>query len=155
MTLSTLLPLSIGLAVLMMGSATAHHSFAGEFDGSSALTLHGAVTRVELINPHSYIYLETRTAQGGVERWALEGPSLLAIKRRGWDRTLVKAGDELGVCGYAARRDAPSNRNPPLTGDARRLSAAVLIMPDGEKRLWENYGQGKCELDVRPVISSK
>jgi hypothetical protein len=27
------------------------------------------------------------------------------------------------------------------------LSAAVLILPGGEERLWENYRQGKCGLD--------
>ena len=140
-------PLSLGLTMLMMtGSATAHHSFAGVFDGSRALHLEGMVASVELTNPHSYIYLHVRTAEDGVERWALEGPSVLSLRRRGWEQ-LVKAGETLAVCGYAARHDVTTGGTQPVTGTSRRLSAAVLTLPSGEKRLWENYRQGKCVLD--------
>ena len=149
MKLRVLLPLSLGLTILTMtASPTAHHSFAGEFDASHALHLHGVVASVEMMNPHSYIYLEVRTAENGIERWALEGPSAFSIRRRGLDPQVVKSGDALGVCGYAARRDVTVDRTTPVTGTgARRLSAAVLTLPSGEMRLWENYRQGKCVLD--------
>lgn len=152
MTLRSIVPLSMALTVLTIGSAVAHHSFAGEFDGSVALRMEGVVTRVEVANPHSHIYIDVRSKDGAVERWALEGPGAFVLKRRGWDRDLPWVGERLGVCGYAARHDAPSNKTSPPHGGARRLSAAVLTMRDGEKRLWENYRQGKCELDVETVF---
>ena len=135
MNLRMMLRLSLGVMVLMMTAvATAHHSFAGRFDGSRALHLEGVVASVEVTNPHSYIYLDVRTADGEFQRWALEGPSVLHLRRRGWEQ-VVKAGDTLGVCGYVS------------TDTSRRLSAAVLMLASGEKRLWENYRQGKCGLD--------
>jgi hypothetical protein len=97
-------------------------------------------------NPHSYIYLDVSTAEGGVERWAFEAPSVLGLRRRGWEH-VVKAGDTLGVCGYAARHDATVAGTQPVTGASRRLSPAVLTLQNGEKRLWDNYRQRKCGLD--------
>src|SRR5688572_29312335 len=116
--------LSVGVTMLMMtGAVTAHHSFAGVFDGSRALHLQGVVASVELASPHSYIYLHVTTAGDGVERWALESPAVFSLRRRGWDQ-VVKAGDTLGVCGYAARHDVSAGGTQPVTGASRRLSAA-------------------------------
>jgi hypothetical protein len=138
---------------LSTGAAFAHHSFSGEFDGSIALNLQGVVASVEMANPHSYIYLDVRTADGAIERWALESPSARIIRRRGLQPNFLNVGDELGVCGYAARRDATFVRKEPVTGRAaRRVSAAVLTLPSGQKLLWENYRQGKCGLDREPPL---
>jgi hypothetical protein len=139
--------LSIGVVLLMLaGAVSAHHSFAGVFDGTRALHLEGIVARVELTNPHSYIHLEVRTAEGTIERWALEGPSLPGLRRRGLEHA-VKAGDTIDVCGYAARPPATNGGASSAAGAPRRLSAAVLTLPGGEPQLWENYRQGKCGLD--------
>ena len=127
------------------GSASAHHSFEGQFDASRVLHLQGIVTRVEMMNPHSYIHLEVRRADG-VDRWALEGPSAFNLKRRGLEQA-VQAGDSLGVCGYAAKRQARPAGTGRVAHAPRRLSAAVLTLPGGHQQLWENYRQGKCQLD--------
>jgi len=140
--------LTAGMAIqFTYGAVFAHHSFSGEFDNATAVTLHGVVTSVEMINPHSFIYLEV-TADGIVQRWALEGPSALQIRRRGLDLTFIKAGDELGACGYLARRDVVPTRAEPITArPARKLQAAVLTRTNGEAVLWSNYRQQKCGLD--------
>jgi hypothetical protein len=148
--------LALGLAIGSAAASTsAHHSFNGEFDNTIAVTLHGVVTSVEMVNPHSFIYLDVKS-NGVVERWALEGPGPIQVQRRGLTLNFIKAGDELGVCGYLARRDVPPTRPEPGTAKAsRKIQAAVLILPSREKLLWNNYGQRKCELDVhtwlRPV----
>jgi uncharacterized protein DUF6152 len=140
--------LTIGMATqFSRGAVFAHHSFAGEFDNTIALTLHGVVTSVEMINPHSFIYLDVKT-DGAVERWALEGPGPTLILRRGLDLKLIKAGDELGACGYPAKSDVVPTRTEPATAKAaRKLQAAVLMMPNREQLLWNNYRQRKCGLD--------
>ena len=140
--------LTIGLAIPFTRTVvSAHHSFAGEFDNSIAVTVHGVVTSVEMINPHSFIYLDVN-ANGAVERWALEGPGPTLIVRRGLDLKVVKAGDELGACGYLAKSDVVPTRPEPATArPARKLQAAVLIMPNREPLGWSNYHQGKCGLD--------
>ena len=66
--------MAAGMAIQFTTGATfAHHSFSGEFDNSIAVTLQGVVASVEMVNPHSFIYLDVK-AQSAIERWALEGP---------------------------------------------------------------------------------
>ena len=140
--------LALGMAIqLTRGAIFAHHSFSGEFDNSIAVTLQGVVASVEMVNPHSFIYLDVK-AHGAVERWALEGPGPTQLVRMGLDLKLINAGDELGACGYLARRDVVPTRTEPVTARAaRKLQAAVLMMPNREKLVWNNYRQGKCGLD--------
>ena len=140
--------LTMGMvATFTRGDVFAHHSFSGEFDNAVAVTLQGVVTSVEMVNPHSFIYLDVKT-HGAVERWALEGPGPRQVLRRGLGLEVIKTGDELGVCGYLARRDVVPTRSEPLTARAaRKLQAAVLTMPDRQLLVWNNYRQGKCGLD--------
>jgi hypothetical protein len=147
MTRRTAIVLTTAWMLQFTPHAIAHHSFAGEFDNSTAVTLYGLVMSVEMINPHSFIYLDVRT-QDGVERWALEGPGPTLVRRRGLDPTLIKPGNELGACGYLAKKDVTPTRTEPGTDrPARKLQAAVLIMANGDKLLWNNYRQEKCGLD--------
>ena len=149
MRLRAAIVLAIGMAIqFTRGAILAHHSFAGEFDNSIAVTLQGVVASVEMVNPHSFIYLDVKAAHGAVERWALEGPGPTQLLRMSLDLKLIKAGDELGACGYLARRDVVPTRTEPITARAaRKLQAAVLTMPNREKLVWNNYRQGKCGLD--------
>ena len=129
------------------GAVSAHHSFASEFDSSTAVTVQGVVTGVEMVSPHSFIYLDVKT-HGGVVRWALEGLPPVQVRRKGLALDFIKPGDELGACGYVTKSGAVSTRAEPITARAsRKLQAAVLTMPQGEKLVWNNYRQGKCVLD--------
>ena len=93
MRLQTAIVLTTASMIQFMPRTFAHHSFAGEFDTSTAVTWHGVVMSVEMINPHSFIYLDVKTSNG-VERWALEGPGPTQVRRRGLELTLIKPGDE-------------------------------------------------------------
>ena len=141
--------LAIGTAITLTSGATfAHHSFAAEFDNRIPVTLHGVIASVEIVNPHSFIYIDVES-DGAIEQWALEGPGPHQVRRRERDLDFLKPGAELGACGYLARRDVASTRKEPVTGrTARRLHAAVLITPNHGKFLWVNYRQGKCGLDT-------
>src|ERR1700719_4906106 len=55
--------------------ASAHHSFAAEYDADKPVTLTGSVTKMAWINPHSWIYIDVKKPDGSVESWAVEaGP---------------------------------------------------------------------------------
>src|SRR5262245_56794494 len=85
----------------------AHHSFPAEYDRSKQLTLVGKLTKVLLENPHGWIYLDTKNAQGKTVNWALEIPAANVVQRNGFDRsiyqTIVQTGEEVTVIAFAAR----------------------------------------------------
>jgi hypothetical protein len=83
--------------------ALAHHAFATEFDVNRPVTLQGTVTKLELINPHSWITLDVVDENGEATEWMFEGGSPNALVRRGITRNSVPIGSELLVEGYQAR----------------------------------------------------
>jgi Family of unknown function (DUF6152) len=96
-------------ALILMGAgltataAQAHHAFATEFDVESPVALEGKVTKVELINPHSWIHIEVIGDDGEATTWMVEGGSPNALVRRGITKNSIPIGAELIVNGYRAR----------------------------------------------------
>jgi Family of unknown function (DUF6152) len=102
-----------GLLILGIASAgawlpaLAHHSFQAEYDQSKPLTLVGKITKVLRDNPHGWIYLDAKNAQGKTVNWALELPAPNVLQRNGFDRsiyeTLMTSGEEVTVTAYGAK----------------------------------------------------
>jgi hypothetical protein len=83
--------------------AVAHHSFAAEYDANRPITLAGTVTRLELINPHAWLYIEVRDAQGNASQWNIEMGAPNALIRRGVNKNSVPVGAKVTVDGYRAK----------------------------------------------------
>jgi len=86
--------------------APAHHSVQAEFDLDKPFTITGVITKVEWINPHSYLYLEVKDDGGKVKRWSFEMAGPGALRRAGLsraDRGGMKAGDTVTVHGVLAK----------------------------------------------------
>lgn len=81
----------------------AHHSFAAEFDVKRPVEIHGKVTKVELINPHSWIHVEVANKDGSKTEWMVEGGSPNMLFRRGITKASIPIGSELVVSGFQAR----------------------------------------------------
>ena len=64
-TLVSALAVTLGL-VFGVAPMLAHHSFAAEFDGAKAVDLVGTVTKVDWVNPHSWIYIDVKSDDGTV-----------------------------------------------------------------------------------------
>jgi hypothetical protein len=102
MRIATLVFLGAG-SLLAARLADAHHAFATEFDVDRPVELRGKVTKVELINPHSWIHIEVVDENGNKTDWMVEGGSPNALVRRGVTKASVPVGSELIVRGYQAR----------------------------------------------------
>lgn len=101
----TKLAITLGIASLLMAAAPvwAHHAFAAEFDAQKPVKLKGTVVKVEFINPHSWIHMDVRDADGKVTRWMVEGGSPNALFRRGVTKDALPQGTEIAVDGYQAK----------------------------------------------------
>ena len=90
-------------SIAASGRASAHHSFAAEFDANQAIKLTGTVTKVEWTNPHIWFFMDVKNQDGSVTNWGFEmaGPSQLL--RAGWKRDSMKIGDVVTVDARRAR----------------------------------------------------
>src|SRR5688572_10498238 len=98
--------LSVVAGALLAAAALpvlAHHSFAAEFDANRPVKLEGTVTKMEWINPHSWIHIDVTTTSGEVQKWMIEGGAPNALLRRGWNRTSLPAGSKISVQGFQAK----------------------------------------------------
>lgn len=128
------------VVVLLTGVSTAlaHHAFSSEFDATRPVSLRGTITRMEWINPHSWMHLDVVSEDGTIETWMIEAGPPGVLVRRGWDRDSVKAGTEVRVEGYQARDGSNRANGRDVTlPDGRRLfagSGGVGAAPGDEDR---------------------
>ena len=124
-------------ALLVLASASslvAHHSLT-QFDTTTGVTVKGTVVRFERVNPHSFLYMEKRGNDGAMQQWTIEGPNITQLTRMSIEKDALKAGDAIEVCGYLPKEEGRHKHF--LTGE-------LLVLPDGRKHPWLDYGFHKC-----------
>lgn len=100
---SRLTALLAAVLPLLVGPASAHHSFAAHFDVDETITVEGVVTEWWFQNPHTRIYLEVTNEDGEVEEWMAEGGGRNVLFRRGWTDETILPGTRLTIVGNPSR----------------------------------------------------
>jgi hypothetical protein len=126
------LPILLTVGVLCAGqSALAHHPFAAEYDAEKPVTLTGTLSRMEWVNPHSWIYLDVKQPDGTVQKWTIESSGPGAMSRRGLKKTDFVAGMSLVVKGYAGRqKPAIANGRTLVLADGRSFYIGTVGGPN-------------------------
>lgn len=91
------------LLLLAATGVRAHHSFAAEYDANQPITLQGQIARIDLVNPHAWLYLEVKDAEGKVVRWNVEMGAPNNLIRRGVTKATLPIGETVTVDGYRAK----------------------------------------------------
>ena len=128
---SIILPLA-GLAVLLTTgrNASAHHSFAAEYDASKPITLSGPITRMLWSNPHAWVYVDVKGPDGKTVNWAFETGGANALYRRGWKKEDLPVGEIVTIEGFRAR------------DGSNHVNAATIKLPGGRQLFAGSSGTG-------------
>jgi|GEM_PF-1492538 len=138
-----------GIAVLAVVlawgiSAAGHHSQALYFDTTKAITLEGEILRVEWVNPHVLLFLQSKNEKGQSETWILHGSSLgNALQKVGSMKDRLQPGVSI-----SARVHPP--RNPLYLNDAQTV---LLTRPDDARKSSRILAGGEIRLPNGDVLT--
>jgi hypothetical protein len=122
----------IAVAGLFLNAAPvfAHHAFAAEFDAKRPVKLRGTVTKMEWINPHAWIHVDVKDADGKVTSWMIEAGTPNTLFRRGFTKDSLAVGTEILVDGYQSK------------DGSNRANGRDVTFPDGRKLFLGSSGTG-------------
>jgi hypothetical protein len=114
--------LAAGALLLTDAPVWAHHAFAAEFDASKPVKLKGTVSKMEWINPHAWLHIDVKDADGKVTTWMIEAAAPNSLLRRGFTKYSLATGTELVVEGFQAKDGSLRANGSSITfTDGRKL----------------------------------
>ena len=127
----TLAVVVVGVVLFLAAAPVrAHHAFAATFDNTKPIVLQGVVTKVQLINPHSWFWLDVKMPDGTVINWGFEGGSPNSLIRHGVTKESLPIGTEIVVNGYQAK-----------SGENKGVGVNMTF-PDGRKLFFGGSAPG-------------
>ena len=97
-----------GIVLLACATPASAHHGSGSFDLTKSVTFTGVLTKIELINPHSWIYFEVKEADGRMSKHRCEMRSAHVLRRSGWGSELFPIGQGVTIEAAPDRVDPSS-----------------------------------------------
>jgi hypothetical protein len=115
------------ICLMLMAGKTllAHHSFDAEYDSKKPITITGYVTKLDWVNPHAFVFLNTKDESGVEKNFKVEMGPPYALTRGGWKRDTVKIGDKVTIQAAALAKDGSNAAGSEQT--------TLMILADGQK----------------------
>jgi hypothetical protein len=130
MKIKTIAMIASAGMILSALPAWAHHAFAAEFDAKKPVHLEGVVSKVELINPHSWIHVDVKNTDGTMASWMVEAGSPNILLRRGFTKATIAPGTAVVVEGYQSK------------DGSMRANGRDITLPNGQKLFLGSTGTG-------------
>jgi len=124
----THLTLILGLVCVGVAPLMAHHSFDAEYDAAKTLTIVGYVTKVDWVNPHAFVYLDSKDDKGAVRSFRIEMGPPYALQRGGWKKDTLKVGDKVTVENAALAKDGSNTAGSLPTTSMTLASGQKMVM---------------------------
>jgi len=103
----------------------AHHAFEAEYDAAKVITISGTVTKLDWINPHAFIVIDSKDQAGTIHSFRVEMGPPYALQRGGWKRDTIKIGDRVTVEGAAAAKNGKD--------EAGSMQTTQMVLASGQK----------------------
>ena len=116
-------------ASLLVAHISAAHHGGGTFDNTKEIELSGVLTRIDLINPHSWIYFDVTDKDGRISAHRCEMRAATVLRRSGWTKEMFRSGQRITIQGSPDRLDPNS------------CYLNTIILQDGSRA--DRYGQFK------------
>jgi hypothetical protein len=117
---TTMLIAVVGVGLVLGGvTLSAHHAFSSEFDANRPVKFKGTVSKMMWVNPHAWIYVDVKNADGTTEEWMVEAGTPNTLLRRGFTKASLLPGTEIMVDGYQSK------------DGSKRANGRDLTLPDG------------------------
>ena len=137
MTIRTRVLCTVVALLLTVATVSAHHSNSA-YDLQRIVTMKGTVTEMVFTNPHCMLRFDARNDQGEVQHWAVETYNPLYMKRAGWTRTTLKAGDEVTITFHPALNGATNgyirNGDGKIVFNGRELGLSETVQTASEQQ---------------------